>query len=346
MKLKRFVSVVVFAVLLGNMPGVYAAKNSDVMRVYKTVVTDERYTYMFGFSRELMDDYGVDEAYVSEELKKLISDIIDVSVSENEKGNINEDNLREEVKGIAISRMMFADPAFVGMVTDILSEEEYMSFISGEIPDRFKGLSAILYPEIKKILGYDIKDSKIIFDDMQNHEWACEAVNYLFERDVVNGVSDFMFAPSEKITREQFAKLVCTAFNVGINYENQKDFSDVPKDSWYYSYVQKMASNDFINGMDKDVFGTGYNITRQDMAVIMYRVGEERGLFSSKNPDSLFSDENDISSYAVNAVNSLKAYGIVKGDDKGNFNPLLSTTRAEGTQMIYNMLMYVENLNQ
>lgn len=338
--------MLVFVVAFSFMPNAFAAKNSDVLRVYKTVINDERYSMMFGFSKELMASYGVDEAYVHSELKKLISDIIDISVSENEKGNINEENLREEVKGIAISRMMFADPAFVGMITDILSEEEYNSFLVHEIPDRFKGLSAILYPELKRILGYVQKDNSVIFDDMQNHTWACEAVNYLFDNDIVNGVSDFSFAPSNNITREQFTKLICEAFAVGGIPNNQVEFSDVDKNAWYYSYIQRMASNGLINGVDNGIFGVGSDITRQDMAVIMYRVGESRGIFSSVNSKNSFVDNSSISDYALGAVNALKEYGILKGDETGCFNPKASATRAESAQMIYNMLMYVENLNQ
>lgn len=346
LKFRCFVLTVVLTVTFGLFPSTLATKNADVMRIYKTVVTDERYTGMFSFSSELMQSYGVDDAYVAKELKKLISDIVDIAVSENEAGTLNADNLREELKGIALTRMMFADPAFVGMITDVLSEEEYDALLSNEIPDRFKGLSAVLYPELKKILGYEEKDKSLIFDDMQGYEWSFEAVSCLFERDIVNGVSDFMFAPSEKITREQFAKLMCSAFDVSLYYDNQKEFSDVDANAWYYPYIQKMASSGFVQGTGNGIFGVGNSITRQDMAVIMYRVGEEKGLFSSKNPSLPFVDSNDISAYALNSVNALKEYGIIKGDENGRFNPTANATRAEGTQMIYNMLMYVENLNQ
>ena len=51
-----------------------------------------------------------------------------------------------------------------------------------------------------------------------------------------------------------------------------------------------------------------------------------------------FGDENDIRSYALDAVNTLKAEKIVNGDQNNNFNPLANTTRAEAAVIIYNVL--------
>lgn len=346
LKRKIFALSLAFVLLFGTFMSAFAAKDSDVLRVYKALVTSERFSEVFGFSEEIMESYGVDSAYVSKELKKIINDIIDIAVIENDKGNLNIDNLRDELKGIAVARMVYADPVFLAMMTEVLSDDEYSELSNGEVPDRFKSISAILYPELKRILGYSDLPTKIIFDDMESHAWAIDAVDYLFNLDVVNGVSDFMFAPYDNVTREQFTKLVCSAFDIELYPQITVNFSDTDKNSWYYPYIEKMVSSGLIKGMSDDVFGVGENIKRQDMAVIMYRVGEYKGVFSSKRPDSPFADSNVISSYALNAVNSLKEYGILNGDEKGNFNPKSCATRAEAAQMIYNMLMYIENQNQ
>ena len=343
---KIFALSLAFILLFGTFLNVNAAKKSDMLRVYKALISSERFSEVFGFSEEIMDLYGVDGAYVSLELKKLINDIIDIAVIEKNEGNLNEDNLREELKGLAIARMVYADPAFLAMVTELLNDKEYSELSGGEIPDRFKSISAILYPELKRILGYGDLSTRIIFDDMESHLWACNAVDYLFNLDVVNGVSDFMYAPADMVTREQFTKLICSAFDIKLYPGTTVSFSDTDKNAWYYPYIEKMVSNGLIKGVSNELFGVGNNITRQDMAVIMYRVGEYNGLFTSKHSNSPFIDTNEISSYALNAVNSLKEYGILKGDDTGKFNPKSNATRAEAAQMIYNMLMYIENPNQ
>ena len=53
---------------------------------------------------------------------------------------------------------------------------------------------------------------------------------------------------------------------------------------------------------------------------------------------SKFADSTDIAEYAKEAVGSLTAGGIIKGDDNGNANPRKNTTRAEAAVIIYRLL--------
>ena len=65
------------------------------------------------------------------------------------------------------------------------------------------------------------------------------------------------------------------------------------------------------------------------------RILERDGLLKSSAHAQTFTDDSDISDYAKSAVYSLRAMGIINGDDSGRFNPQMSITRAEAAKIIY-----------
>ena len=93
-----------------------------------------------------------------------------------------------------------------------------------------------------------------------------------------------------------------------------------------------------VQGIGDNQFAPNANIVRQDMAVIIKNILDKTGRTSGAAGAEPFGDENDIRSYALDAVNTLKAEKIVNGDQNNNFNPLANTTRAEAAVIIYNVL--------
>jgi hypothetical protein len=92
------------------------------------------------------------------------------------------------------------------------------------------------------------------------------------------------------------------------------------------------------------MFGLGQDITRQDMAVIIYRIGLRAGAFEPTYEVERFSDGYLIADYAVDAVYTLRAVGIMNGFEN-KANPRDSASRAETAQMLYNFYKYISNIN-
>lgn len=178
-----------------------------------------------------------------------------------------------------------------------------------------------------------------IFDDISTVPWAEEAIVALAEKRIINGVGDNKFAPNDYITREEFATIVVNAF-----LEKQPlaeiSFADVKDDEWYYEKIQKAYGAGVVNGISDDMFGIGQNITRQDMTVMLYRIGKYVGGYFDDTSETTekFGDDSEISDYASEAVYALKAREIVNGVDEYNFAPLNTATRAEAAKMIYGMI--------
>lgn len=174
------------------------------------------------------------------------------------------------------------------------------------------------------------------FDDLDGVAWAQEAILALFDKGVVSGKESRKFYPHDFVTREEFVKMVVGAFDIK-GTETGCTFEDVSEDKWYYSFVCKAVDVGIINGFSQTQFGVGMNITRQDIATILYRIAEKYNV-SLAGTDNMFTDHNDISDYAKDAVYALRQAGVIYGVGANCFVPKNNATRAEAAKMIYEML--------
>ncbi len=171
------------------------------------------------------------------------------------------------------------------------------------------------------------------FTDMDGYEWAENYINELVADGIVDGISDNEFAPGENITREQFVKLIVTAFDIEIPTQVIPNFTDVDSTAWYAPYVYAASYAGIVGGKSFDTFGVGENITRQDMAAILWRVIGSPS--SSYAP--YYDDIDDISDYAMTAICVFTDEGTLGGymELEGTyFRPHNPATRAEAAKII------------
>lgn len=174
------------------------------------------------------------------------------------------------------------------------------------------------------------------FNDLAGFEWAEEAINGLAEKNIINGKSNKMFAPSDFVLREEFVKMIVNAADM---YDDtvKSEFADVYEGEWYYGFIASAVKNGLISGIGEKTFGIGTQIKREDMAVIIARLmGADSG---TEVQSGMFTDENEISDYAKAAVAFAAENGIIKGDD-GRFNPKAPLTRAEAAVVLYRYMAY------
>ena len=185
-----------------------------------------------------------------------------------------------------------------------------------------------MYPVIKEVE----------FKDTANH-WANEPIKYLADRGIINGTGEGTFEPNDKITRAQFITLLAKMDNINIDKYKTTSFKDVPEDAWFNPYVDWATEAGITSGIGDGNFAPNSNITREQMAVMIERFCQYKNfkLESNKQPVT-FSDDNNISSYAKDAVAKVQQAGIINGRTDGSFAPKANATRAESAQMIYTML--------
>lgn len=177
-----------------------------------------------------------------------------------------------------------------------------------------------------------------IFNDLETVAWAEDAIITLTEKGIVNGVGNDMFAPNDFVTREEFSAMIGRAFIPDVQAV-EISFSDTKKSEWYYESVAKAYAAGIVKGESENLFGTGKNITRQDMAVMLCRAGEYIRL-NLAMPENYaeFSDDEMISDYAKDAVYTLRGAEIINGISDKEFAPLENATRAQAAKMIYGLL--------
>lgn len=175
-----------------------------------------------------------------------------------------------------------------------------------------------------------------LFSDMENFEWAKEAVEYLHKEGIVQGTGDAKFSPQDNITREQFTKMV-VEFS-GLKGDTDFMFDDVLPDAWYCDYIKTAYSTGIIRGISNNIFGTGNSMTREDAVVVIARCMDIMGITADDMREySVFSDENEIADYAKDSVETLYKKGIINGMEDGVFAPKAIVTRAQAAKMIYEL---------
>lgn len=178
-----------------------------------------------------------------------------------------------------------------------------------------------------------IGTAKAQFPDVAASDWYHEPVSTLGGAGIVNGDTTGAFRPHDAITRAEFAKILVSAFSIT---GPVTEFADVSSADWYATFVSNAAGAGIVMGDENKNFMPQNNITRQDAALMIYRVSRLVGVRYTGFKE--FKDRDDISLYAWDAVGTLYQNGIISGSGNGAFNPKNSITRAEAVQLLYNFI--------
>lgn len=181
------------------------------------------------------------------------------------------------------------------------------------------------------------------FDDLDSVSWAVQAINALADKGIIKGKGERLFAPADDITRAEFATIIVNAFGILDENAECNALSDVSAGDWYYKYIASAYNNQIISGYNDGKFGVNDKITRQDMAVIIYRAMNSLGISIEESEEEIeFADSDLISDYAKEAVKQLQKADIINGVGNAEFAPLMTATRAQAAQMIYNTQEYTK----
>lgn len=175
------------------------------------------------------------------------------------------------------------------------------------------------------------------FADVKKTDWYYNAVVYAYENDLFSG-TDKGFEPAVPMTR---AMLVSVLYRLsGDDGDYDSTFSDILEDKWYYKGVCWAFSKGIVSGTDADKFSPDAEITREQLATIIYRYMSGDG---TSYDLSSYSDSQSISDYAKDAVAYVSEIGIMSGKGDGNFCPAETATRAEVASMLMRFAEYVKN---
>ena len=161
-----------------------------------------------------------------------------------------------------------------------------------------------------------------------------EAVDYVLRNGLMNGYSSGTFGPNDNLSRAQFAQIL---FNKEgrpvVNYLLQ--YSDVANGAWYTEAIRWATSQGVVGGYGNGMFGPNDNITREQLAVMLWRYS---GSPAATNKELFFNDGSEISGFALEALRWAVENGIINGYGDGRLGPQGQATRAQVAQMLKNFL--------
>lgn len=210
-------------------------------------------------------------------------------------------------------------------VYEALKEDTYYFFM----PDQAVTVSAIF--------AYDYPDMP--FTDVNSNSWYFNAIEFVYNKGIMQGVSSTKFSPNGTVTRGMLVTMLWRM--AGEPYVGGGSFDDVASGSYYATAVAWAAKNGIVDGYNSTRFGPNDAVTREQIATMLYRYAKWLGYSTSGSSLAGYSDASSVSSWAKDAMGWAVKNSVVTGVTATKLNPASSATRAETAQMFMNFYEYL-----
>ena len=164
-------------------------------------------------------------------------------------------------------------------------------------------------------------DNTKTFADVAGSFWGAEAVTFVTSRELFQGTGAATFDPNAPMDRAMIVTVLARLDGVDTTTGG----------TWYEAGAQWAMSNGISDGS-----GLDQNLTREQLAVMLYRYAQYKGYDVSAGEDAnilSYADAFDVSEYAIPAMQWACGAGVISGKD-GALDPAGSATRAEVAAML------------
>lgn len=194
--------------------------------------------------------------------------------------------------------------------------------------------------KVCSVCGYEVP---FPFVDVSKTDWFYNDVKYVWQHDIMNGVSDTKFAPETSMTRAMFVTVLYRLEgSPDVTGMATPPFTDIGAKNfdWAYNAIVWAYNTGVTKGTSATTFAPGVTISRQEIVTMLYRYAGSPAVSGSP----IFGDSSVISSWARNAVQWAKSFGVVNGYPNGNFGPVDATTRGQMAAMIHRYMQLTKVL--
>ena len=177
------------------------------------------------------------------------------------------------------------------------------------------------------------------FPDVKGVAWYYDAVKYNAQKGYIMGFKNGNFGPSENLKRQDFVVILARIADADLSkYQNKTSkLKDVKKGAYYAAAVNWAVDNGIITGYANGNFGVNDNITREQVATILYRYMGEPSVSGANSTLSKFNDSGRISSFAKKPVAWAVQNNIISGMADGRVAPTEGASRAQIASIIMRM---------
>ena len=179
--------------------------------------------------------------------------------------------------------------------------------------------------------------SVLPFDDVADADWFHDAVAYVYDRELMVGVTDNLFAPYNEITRGMIVSILYR-LDGSPEIAETDVFGDVAAGQWYSKGVAWAAAHEIVLGYGDGTFAPNKNITREELAAILYRYAAYKGYTVTVAADAAlnFTDAAEVSAYAEPALLWAVENGLINGMGDGTVCARSGATRAQAATILQN----------
>ena len=186
----------------------------------------------------------------------------------------------------------------------------------------------------------EFTNGKLPFTDVRESDWFYEDVVFAYENGLFAGTSDTTFSPNASMTRAMLVTVLYRLEGEPTVY-GRSGFSDVQYNGYYEDAVTWAADNGIVNGTSTSTFSPNVNVTREQMAAILYRYAQYKKYNTAASSGlNGFTDHASVSGYAAASLEWAVAEKLVNGS-AGKLMPTGNATRAQVAAILHR---FVENV--
>lgn len=227
--------------------------------------------------------------------------------------------------GFIIQECRLDTSCTIRMQPDEGYETEYV-YVNGK---QFLGSDIFTIPSVSRDTTVSVTFcKKPPFTDIAHSDWFYISARYAYNKGLFQGTTETEFSPSSAMSRAMLATVL-------YRMEGQpavsftEAFSDIEKGIWYTDAILWASENNIVKGYGNGIFAPNDFITREQIAVMLYRYAKGKAVAEKEKITLSYSDASDISAYAAESMTWAVAEGLIKGNTETTINPRGIATRAE-----------------
>lgn len=220
----------------------------------------------------------------------------------------------------------------------VLDELAVTDSIGRELDVQYKGSGKYTFkmPASWVKIEASFRTRRMPFADVAENAWYTDAVRYVYEHDLMDGIGSTTFAPDATTSRAMIATILWRmAGSPAVN--GSIGFSDVADGQWYSEAIRWAASEGIVDGYGNGSFGPNDPITREQFAAMLWRYAASAGYDVSIGESTnilSYADETNVSEYAIPAMQWACGSGVITGISEATLVPLGEATRAQAATML------------
>lgn len=196
-------------------------------------------------------------------------------------------------------------------------------------------------PETQQPSAPDLGNVTLPFTDVSAQDWFYEAVRFVYARGMMSGTAENQFSPQQTTTRGMIVTILYRY--EGSPAAGMTSFPDVPPGEYYAAPVSWAAAGGVVKGYETGLFEPQNPITREQMAAILYRYAQQKGLDVSGRADlSVYADAGQVSPYAMDAMAWAVHTQLITGVDSRTLQPGGSAVRAQVATILMRFCQYAQ----